>query len=271
MRFTFKIILKITNLQDLEIFVATASGGGLSAAARLLGLSPAVTSAALKRLEVRLGVALFVRTTRNMRLTIEGERLLARAQLVLETLRAAEHEATARQAVIEGRVHLSVPSDLGRNQVLEWLNDFQQQYPAVHLRLQLSDRLANIYREPVDMAIRFGNLPDSSMVGLPLISENPRVLCASPAYLSSHGMPASPHELKNHNCLCFMLDETVYNRWGFSKEGAAIVVPVTGDRSADDSDVVRRWALAGHGIAYRSRIDVAADIASGRLRQVCAD
>ncbi|RZA29053.1 MAG: LysR family transcriptional regulator, partial [Proteobacteria bacterium] len=114
---TFNTILKIRNLQDLEVFVAAAEGGGLSAAARALNLSPAVTSAALKRLEASLGVALFVRTTRSMRLTIEGERLLIRAQPVLESLRAAENEAMARQAVVEGQVQISLPSDLGRNQV----------------------------------------------------------------------------------------------------------------------------------------------------------
>lgn len=262
--------MKIRHIQDLEIFTAAAERGGLSAAARLLGLSPAVTSASLKRLEVSLGVALFVRTTRSMRLTIEGERLLARAQPILESLRAAENEAMVRHAIVQGTVQISLPSDLGRNQVLDWLNAFQARYPGVHLRLQLSDRLANIYREPVDIAIRFGKLPDSSMVALPLLAENPRVLCAAPSYLAAQGVPASPQDLKDHNCLCFMLDDTVYNRWGFSRNGESIVVPVKGDRIADDSDIVRRWALDGHGIAYRSRIDVFDDIANGRLKQLCA-
>ena len=263
--------MKIRNLQDLEVFVAAAEGGGLSAAARALNLSPAVTSAALKRLEASLGVALFVRTTRSMRLTIEGERLLMRAQPVLESLRAAENEAMAQQAVVEGQVQISLPSDLGRNQVLAWLNDFQEKYPGVQLRLHFSDRLANIYRDPVDIAIRFGKLPDSSMVALPLIAENPRLLCASPAYVAARGAPASPEDLKNHNCLCFVLDETVYNRWSFHKAGVTVTVPVQGDRIADDSDVVRRWAMSGHGIAYRSRVDVFSEIAQGRLLHLCAD
>jgi DNA-binding transcriptional LysR family regulator len=161
-----------------------------------------------------------------------------------------------------------MPSDLGRHVVLPWLNDFQARYPGVKLRLQLTDRLANIYREPVDVALRFGVQPESSMVALPLLEENRRVLCASPAYLARRGVPASPRELENHNCLCFMLDETVNDRWRFRKGVEEVEVAVQGDRLADDSEVVRRWSLAGLGICYRSRIDVHADLASGRLRLI---
>jgi DNA-binding transcriptional LysR family regulator len=260
--------LKIRNLQDLATFVATAEQGSLSAAARLLELSPAVASASLKRLEADLGVILFVRSTRSMRLTLAGERLLGRSKALLDGLREAEDELRAGQDAIEGQLQISMPSDLGRHVVLPWLNDFQARYPGIKLRLQLTDRLANIYREPVDIALRFGVPPESSMVALPLLEENRRVLCASPAYLARRGVPASPHDLKAHNCLCFMLDETVNDRWRFRKGDEDVEITVQGDRLADDSEVVRRWSLAGIGICYRSRIDVHADLASGRLRLI---
>jgi DNA-binding transcriptional LysR family regulator len=263
--------VKIRNLQDLATFVATAEQGSLSSAARLLEISPAVASASLKRLEADLGAALFIRSTRSMRLTLAGERLLARSKALLDGLREAEEEVQAGQDRIEGHLQISMPSDLGRHLVLPWLNEFQARYPGVTLRLQLTDRLANIYREPVDIALRFGVPPDSSMVALPLLQTNPRVLCASPAYLARRGVPASPNELAGHNCLCFMLDEAVNDRWRFTKGGEEIEVTVAGDRVADDSEVVRRWALAGLGICYRSRMDVQADLASGRLRLVCPE
>ena len=263
--------MKIRNLQDLETFVATAERGSLSAAARLLETSPAVASASLKRLEADLGVALFIRSTRSMRLTLAGERLLGRSKALLDGLREAEDEVRAGQDAIEGQLQISMPSDLGRHVVLPWLNDFQARYPGVKLRLQLTDRLANIYREPVDIALRFGVQPESSMVALPLLAENRRVLCASPAYLARHGMPASPLELEEHNCLCFMLDETVNDRWRFRKDGEEIEVTVRGDRVADDSEIVRRWALEGLGLCYRSRIDVQADLTRGALQIVCED
>jgi DNA-binding transcriptional LysR family regulator len=260
--------LKIRNLQDLAIFVATAEQGSLSAAARVLEISPAVSSASLKRLETDLGAALFIRSTRSMRLTLAGERLLARSKALLDGLREAEEEVRAGRDAIEGQLQISMPSDLGRHVVLPWLNEFQARYPGVKLRLQLTDRLANIYKEPVDIALRFGVQPESSMVALPLLAENRRVLCASPAYLARLGVPASPQELQDHNCLCFMLDETVNDRWRFRKGDEEVEVVVQGDRVADDSEIVKRWALAGLGICYRSRIDVHADLASGRLRLI---
>jgi DNA-binding transcriptional LysR family regulator len=263
--------LKIRNLQDLGIFVATADQGGLSAAARLLDISPAVASAALKRLEADLDAALFVRTTRSMRLTLAGERLLARARPLLDGLRDAEDELAAGQDRVEGQLQISMPSDLGRHVVLPWLNEFQARHPDVRLRLQLTDRRADIYREPVDIALRFGKPPASNMVALPLLPHNPRVLCAAPAYLARRGVPAAPHDLAQHNCLCFMTDETVNDRWHFRKGNDAIEVTVQGDRVADDSEIVRRWALAGLGVCYRSRIDVHADLASGRLRLLCPE
>jgi DNA-binding transcriptional LysR family regulator len=97
------------------------------------------------------------------------------------------------------------------------------------------------------------------------------VLCASPAYLARHGTPATPHDLSAHNCLCFMLDETVNDRWRFRKGDEEIEVTVRGDRVADDSEIVRRWALEGLGLCYRSRIDVQADLTRGALQIVCAD
>jgi DNA-binding transcriptional LysR family regulator len=259
------------HLRDLELFVTTAAQGGLSAAARLLDISPAVASASLKRLETDLGTALFVRTTRSMRLTVAGERLLARCRPLLDGLREAEEELRANETTIEGQLQISMPSDLGRHVVLPWLNAFQALHPGVRLRLQLTDRLADIYREPVDIALRFGKPRDSGMVALPLLEDNHRVLCAAPAYLARRGVPASPRELAAHNCLCFMVDETVNDRWRFRKGDEEIEVAVRGDRVADDSEIVRRWALDGLGLCYRSRIDVQADLARGALRIVCAD
>jgi len=256
-------------VQDLEIFVATAGHGSLSAAARRLDLSPAVASAGLKRLEADLDAALFVRTTRSMRLTLAGERLLARAKTLLDGLREAEDELRAGGDGVEGQLHISMPSDLGRHVVLPWLDAFQDRHPGVRLRLQLTDRVADIYREPVDIGLRFGKPPGSNMVALPLLEDNRRVLCAAPAYLARHGEPASPLDLAGHNCLCFVLDETVNDRWRFTRDGEAVEVSVQGDRVADDSEIVRRWALAGAGICYRSRIDVQADLAAGRLRLLC--
>lgn len=263
--------MKIKNLQDLEVFVAAAEHGSLSAAAGVLDLSPAVASVALKRLERDLRVPLFVRTTRSMRLTVDGERLLGRARPLLDSLRAAEEEIASGHAALEGQLQISLPSDIGRHLFVPWLDEFQAAWPGVRLRLQLADRLADMYREPVDVAIRYGRQPDSGMVAFPLLSENRRVLCAAPSYVARRGAPAGPAQLAEHNCLCFMLDGEVYDRWRFRKGGKEVLVEVAGNRVADDSEVVRRWAVEGHGIAYRAHADVFDDLRAGRLITLCDD
>jgi DNA-binding transcriptional LysR family regulator len=259
-------------LQDLDIFVRTVDNGSLSATARALALSPAAASAALKRLEAELGVQLFVRSTRSLRLTPQGERFLAQCRPALEALQQAGQQAAAGEQALCGVLKLSAPSDFGRNLLLPWLDEFQHLHPRVDIRLQLSDRLANVYSEPVDAAFRYGQPPDSSLVALPLAPSNRRVLCASPDYLARQGEPATPHELSGHDCLCYMLGDEIHDSWRFSREGAAdITLRVKSVNLSNDGDAVRRWALLGRGIAYKARFDVAGDLAQGRLRALCTD
>jgi len=257
-------------LQDLDIFVKTADSGSLSAAARSLDISPAVASAALKRLEAELGAALFIRSTRSLRLTQAGEGFLLRCRQALETLRLGREEMVGSDA-LRGDLLLSLPSDLGRNVLLPWLDEFLALHPAVRLRLQLSDRRADVYREPVDVAVRYGELPDSNLVALPLAADCRRVLCASPDYLARHGAPATPQALAGHGCLCFMLSDYVHDHWRFQRGDESVTVRVDPIRVADDGDAVRRWALAGQGIAFKSQLDAAADLAAGRLQALCPD
>lgn len=259
-------------LQDLDIFVRTVDTGSLSATARALDLTPAAASAALKRLEAELGVALFVRSTRSLRLTLQGEQFLAQCRPALAALQQAGRQWAAGEQALTGVLKLSAPSDLGRNVLLPWLAEFQDRHPGVDIRLQLSDRMANVYSEPVDAAFRYGKPQDSQLVALPLAPSNPRVLCAAPAYLQRRGAPTTPHELPGHDCLCFMLGDEVHDRWRFRREGEPeVVVRVRGVNVANDGDAVRRWALLGKGIAYKAGFDVARDLAEGRLQALCCD
>lgn len=260
-------------LQDLDIFVRTVDNGSLSATARSLDLTPAAASAALKRLEAELGVQLFVRSTRSLRLTPQGELFLEQCRPALEMLLQASQQLAVGEQALRGVLKLSAPSDLGRNVLLPWLDEFQDLHPQVDIRLQLSDRMANVYSEPVDAAFRYGKPPDSSLVALPLAPSNRRVLCASPAYIDRHGAPATPHELTGHDCLCFMFSEEVHDRWRFSRDGAPeeITVRVRSVNVSNDGDAVRRWALLGKGIAYKARFDVVSDLAEGRLQVLCPD
>ncbi|WP_026224376.1 LysR family transcriptional regulator [Methyloversatilis thermotolerans] len=258
-------------LRDLEVFRQTADSGSLTDAARRLDITPAAASMAIKRLEEELGVRLFVRSTRSLRLTDEGQIYLTHCRQALQALDDGREAALAGSAAFSGVVHLSAPSDIGRNLMLHWLDDFLDQHPRLQLRLLLSDRPVDLYRQPVDLTLRYGPLPDSSLIALPVAPDNRRVLCASPAYIERHGRPDSPKALARHNCLCFMLDGYVHDRWTFHRDGGEMQVSVKGDRIADDGEAVRRWAVDGRGIAFKSEIDVATDLRAGRLVRLCTD
>jgi DNA-binding transcriptional LysR family regulator len=253
-------------LDDLQLFVRTAEAGSLSAAARLLDVSPAVASAALKRLEQQLQVRLLVRSTRSLRLTPEGEQYLVHARAALQSLEEGRQQLAGSQEGIRGVLQLSAPSDFGRNTLLQWLDVFQEAHPQLHLRLLLADRMADLFREPVDIALRYGAPEDSSLVALPVAADNRRVLCAAPAYLARHGTPRTVEEVAAHNCLLYMLHGRVHERWRFSQGKRELLVTATGNRVSDDADVTRRWAVAGQGLVYKSWLDVAEDVRAGRLQ-----
>ncbi|MCI2246183.1 LysR substrate-binding domain-containing protein [Xanthomonas sp. PPL568] len=252
-------------LEDVRIFVSAADHGSLSAAARQLDLTPAVASVALKRLETELGTRLLARSTRSLRLTPDGERYLQYARNVLEQVEAGRNAVAQGRKMIGGAVSLSMPSDLGRTVLLRWLDAFQAQYPSVSLQIRIGDQITDMIRAPVSVAIRYSVSEDSSLVALPLAPENRRVLCASPGYFLRHGRPTTPADLARHNCLRFALSDALHDRWTFFGGGTPEVVTVHGDRSSDDGELVRRWAVAGLGIAYKSRLDVLDDLRAGRL------
>ncbi|MBX3609631.1 MAG: LysR family transcriptional regulator [Hydrogenophaga sp.] len=258
-------------LADLQFLVRAGRAASLSEAARATGMSPAAGSALVKRLEAELGLRLFVRSTRSLRLTPEGQAFVQQCEQGLEIIGRAHESLLAGRDVIRGVLRLALPSDLGRNLVLPWLQAFRGQHPQVELRLQLSDRVAGVYREQVDVALRYGEPGDSSLIALPVAPHNRRVLCASPAYLRQHGTPRHPNDLADHHCLCFQLSDRVHDRWRFTRGRTELVVTVKGGWQCDDGDAVRRLAVMGEGIAYKSRIDVAPDLASGALVPLCED
>ena len=255
-------------LDDLQVFVRTADRGSLSAAAREIGISPALASAAVKRLEGELGLRLFVRTTRSLSLTAEGTQYLEHAREALRLLRAGSDALAAGKDSFGGTLKIAMPSDLGRNLLLGWLDAFQRRHPKLHYQLSVSDRLADMVRQQVDVAIRYGEQDDSSLVAMPIAPANDRVLVASRAYLQEHGPVLSLDDLQRHNCLRFALEDGLHDRWTFYRlpQREQVSVQVSGNRSADDADLVRRWAVAGLGVAYKSRLDLHEDLAAGRLQ-----
>jgi len=258
-------------LEDLEIFVRAADAGNLSAAARMLDCSPAVASAALARLEEALGQRLLVRSTRHAKLSVAGERYLPFAREALQAIEAGRAKLAGTQPSLTGRLQISAPSDFGRHLLRTWLDEFQERHPALELRLHVGDRLSDLFREPVDVAIRYGTIHDADLVALALLPSIRRVAVAAPAYLARNPGLASPQELIHHACLLYTVGERVNNRWSFTQGDHTEFVTVQGSRVADDGDVVRKWAIDAHGVACLSWLDVAADISSGCLVHLLPD
>jgi DNA-binding transcriptional LysR family regulator len=252
-------------INDLAIFVRVATVDSFSTVARELDLFPAQISAAIKRLECELDTRLFARSTRSLRLTAEGEHYLPYARDVLNTLNEGKAGLQQSDKSLRGVLQIASASDFGRNVLLPWLIDFRRENRGVTLRVTLSDHVSDIFKAPIDVAVRYGSLPNADFVFLPLVPNNRRVLAASPAYLEEHGRPESVHDLVNHCCLRYHLNGKLYDKWIFPKASESDCITVDGPVISDDADVIRRCAVAGEGILYKSWLDICQDVRAGNL------
>ncbi|MGG1949460.1 LysR family transcriptional regulator [Trinickia sp. NRRL B-1857] len=260
--------MKTIRLDDVQIFVHTVDYGSFSEAARQLNIAPAHASASVQRLEKALDARLFTRSTRSMQLSEAGERYLPHARVMIGAVEQGEQALASGRGALSGPLRLSAPSDFGRNLLLPWLDEFQHRHPGLSLHLKMSDRAADLIRQPLDAVVRYGALPDSSLLALKLVDDNRRALCAAPSYLQRYGTPAKVEDLRRHNCLRYVWSEQIHERWRFTPPGGERTVAVTGNRISDDADAVRRWAVAGEGIVYKSRLDLIDDLKAGRLVEI---
>ena len=257
-------------LEDMALLVAVAEAGGLSAAGRRLSLSPATMTARLKAMEERYQTRLFHRSTRAITLTRAGEDFYHAARRVLEEARHAESLLTQKEGVLSGNIRLSAPSDFGRQYLSPAIVDFSRRHPEVTFSVFLGERVEDLVANRLDMSIRVGNLPDSSLA-IRHIRPNHRVLVASEVYLATHGTPASLDELHHHRCLALERHGVVMNEWRFEEAGKERVVRVTPAMVCDDGALLRQWALSGAGIAGKSWWDVKRDVEEGRLQVLFAE
>ncbi|HYF59665.1 MAG TPA: LysR substrate-binding domain-containing protein [Burkholderiaceae bacterium] len=250
--------------KQIETFVAVAARGTLSAAAAAEGVAPAVIGRRLDALEERLGVKLMVRTTRRITLTFEGSAFLEDCQRILRDYHNAEASVSLGGVKASGHIRVSAPAGFGRRHVAPLVPAFLAAHPDVTVSLDLSDRLVDIVNEGIDVAVRIGQLDDSSLVGIRL-ADNQRVVVASPGYLAARGVPAHPDELARHACLTFGASGSQQRGWLFEIDGRVVPVRVSGPLECNDGAVLHAWALAGHGLAWRSMWEVSGELALGRL------
>lgn len=255
---------------ELLLVVELARAGGMSAAARELDVTPAAVSKRLAQIEARLGVRLFNRSTRRLSLTAEGEVYLENARRILGEIDDLDALIASRQAAPRGLLKVNAPLGFGRSYIAPAIAEFAQKYPEVSLQLQLTDRPADFVRDAFDVAVRFGDLPDTSLIARK-IAPNRRLVCASPGYLKKHGTPATPHDLARHQCIVLRQNDAAYGLWRFTRGRRSETVKVRGNLSSNDGEVTLTWGLAGLGILQRAEWDLARYLRSGRLVQVLQD
>ncbi|MFO1273053.1 MAG: LysR family transcriptional regulator [Rubrivivax sp.] len=251
-------------LKQIESFVAVATKGSLTGAARAEGVAPAVIGRRIDALEERLGVKLLVRTTRRITLTHEGSAFLEDCQRVLGDLANAEASVSAGGVKASGHLRVTAPAGFGRRHVAPLVPAFLDQHPEVSLSLNLSDRVVDIVNEGFDCAVRVGDLPDSSLISVRL-ADNRRQCVASPAYVKRAGAPKTPAELMHHECLTLSSDASQTRGWAFQVDGAITHLRPSGRVDCSDGQVLHTWCLSGLGIAWRSTWEVEAEVASGQL------
>ncbi|MGO2353682.1 MAG: LysR substrate-binding domain-containing protein [Marinomonas foliarum] len=247
-------------LEDLRVVLKVAEFRSITAAATHLDMQMATASAAVKRIEAALGVELFVRTTRHLRLSSAGERYLPQCISAMSMLDQAKQTIHNDLDIISGEIRLAVSSDLGRNIAIPWVDDFMVQHPKVTLRAHISDSNVDFYRDALDIALRYGAPADSNVYGFKICNV-PRLLVASPSYLELQDAPKHPKDLLNHQGLFYQLQNILNDTWHFSgnESGADKTYKVKPKAycAANDGDLVRRWCVAGKGVAVKSSLDIA--------------
>lgn len=249
-------------LEAMTILLAAIDTGSLSAASRKLGIPLATVSRRVSELEDHLKVRLLLRGTRKLVLTEAGRSYVASCRRIMEDIAEAERTASGEYCAPRGDLTISVPQIIGRTHFLPVVLEFLQAYPEIRVHLQLTDRLVNLVEEQIDLAMRMGELPDSSLVAT-RVAVIRQVLCASPAYVAARGAPSKPADLASHDCIAYEGLAMRAFRWEFSAGGTSVDVPSR--LLVNSAEVAVIAATAGAGIARVLSYQIDALVQSGAL------
>jgi len=258
-------------LSSIKAFCAVVREGGFSAAARALGVSTAMISKHIKRLEDELGARLLNRSTRQSALTEAGDEYYRRCQQILAQLDELELSVRTLSDEVRGTLKISAPATFGTLYLVPAIARYKARNPQVQINLRLSPQMPDILEGGFDLAIYAGNarLDNSSLIARPLGSFRMSV-CAARAYLDRHGTPAHPQELVRHNCLIYH-DEVSHDEWVFKGAGSEIAVHVKGDLHANQGNALRVAAVAGLGIVRLPNYLLQEDVRARRLKEILTE
>ena len=256
------------HLNDMATFASVVSEGSFSRAAQSLGLSKATISKRISRLEDRLGARLLNRTTRRLSLTEIGSAFNEHCSRLVAEAEEAEQTVTALTANPRGTLRVNVPMSFGRLHIARAIPQFLAQFPDLKVDITLDDAFVDLVHGGYDLAIRIAELPDSSLVARRLAPSR-RVVCGSPGYFRRRGVPETPDDLKNHECLSYRYLATT-GSWPFRKGQRTWSIPVSGSLSANNGDVLLAAAVAGTGLVLVPTFMVEQQLRSGALLPVLA-
>jgi DNA-binding transcriptional LysR family regulator len=251
------------DIDELETFAKVVSTRSMSLAARSLGVTPAVVSKRIRRLEDHLGVRLFQRTTRQIAITEAGQGFYDRVIDILASVEEAQAFVKGRSTGIIGTLRIAAPTSFGRVHIAPHLAGFMLAHPQLSVDMILSDALTDIVAEGFDLAIRISDLKDSGLVARKLCNAT-RVLCAAPDYIERHGAPQVIEDLANHLCLPAHNGEP----WRLEGPDGPLTYRAEGMLKTNSSEVIREAVLTGLGIALRSTWDIGQELSNGRLVRV---
>ncbi len=250
----------------IPVFVAVVENDGFSAASRALGISKSAVSKRINQLENHLGVRLLHRTTRKLSLTEAGERYFEHAAQALTAAGQAEDAVTELQGEPQGKLKISSPMSFGRLHVAPLIPIFTQRYPKILIDLVMDDRNIDLVAEGFDLAIRSGDMPDSTLIARKLAPLR-QVLCASPDYIDRYGMPVTPSELSERNCILFSYSGDA-NEWTLNKDGKAEAVLVSGSYRVNNSEAILVALREGIGIGRLPTFVAGPDLTEGNLVRI---
>ncbi len=254
------------NVEHLKLFVRLASSQSISMAGQELGLSPAVASSHINKLEESLGVRLVHRTTRKVSITAEGRAFLPYAEEVLASVEAAKGAVGVGHSNPTGTLRVTAPASFGRMHLIPAMNGFMQRYPELNIEFRFSDSIIDMVEGGFDVAIRAAELKDSSLVARKLAPDR-RVVVASPAYLNQFGAPEKLQDLVNHQCINLIgLDN-----WTFKTNEGVVSVKTSGRLRCDNGDAMRDATTGGLGISINSIWSVYKQLKSGELVEILQD
>ncbi|WP_350313259.1 DNA-binding transcriptional regulator YafC [Dickeya fangzhongdai] len=254
--------------EELAIFVSVVESGSFSRAAEQLGLANSAVSRAVKKLEMKLGVSLLNRTTRQLSLTEEGERYFRRVQQILQEMAAAETELMETRRTPRGLLRIDAATPVVLHLLMPLVKPFRERYPEVTLSLVSSETFINLIERKVDVAIRAGTLTDSSLRARPLFTSY-RKIVASPDYVAKYGAPQHVDALAQHLCLGFT-EPVSLNTWPVARADGQLYEIEVG-LSSNSGETLKQLSLTGNGIACLSDYMIDGEIARGELVELLAD